>query len=103
MLKKWLEIIFDHRIGLRERMFRVATGTCVLALIFILSLGRTWYNLPLLAVSLLVITAVSQFSIKKGCINCGATIITILLLLIFPFSFFRAGGFYSGMREWFVV
>ena len=103
MLKKWLEIIFDHRIGLRERMFRVATGTCVLALIFILSLGRTWYNLPLLAVSLLVITAVSQFSIKKGCINCGATIITILLLLIFPFSFFTAGGFYSGMPEWFVL
>ena len=23
MLKKWFEIIFDHRISLRERMFRI--------------------------------------------------------------------------------
>ena len=103
MLKKWLEIIFDHRIGLRERMFRVVTGVCVLALIFILSLGRTWVNLLLLVLSLAVITAVAQFSIKKECINCGATIITILLLILFPFSFFTAGGFYSGMPEWFVL
>ena len=40
MLKKWFEIIFDHRISLRERMFRVVTGICMLALVCILSMGR---------------------------------------------------------------
>lgn len=33
----------------------------------------------------------------------GATLITILLLFLFPMSFFTAGGFYSGMPEWFVL
>ena len=40
MLKKWLDIIFDHKISLRERMFRLVTGISMIALIFILILGR---------------------------------------------------------------
>lgn len=103
MLKKWFEIIFDHRISLRERMFRVVTGICMLALIFIFSLGRNLTNMLLLAVNLVVMALVVRVSIKKECINAGATFITIMLLVLFPFSFFSAGGFYSGMPEWFVL
>ena len=36
MLKKWFEIIFNQKISLRERMFRVVTGICMVALIIIL-------------------------------------------------------------------
>ena len=103
MLKKWFEIIFDHRLRLRERMFRVVTGVCMLALIFILPMDRSLFNILVLAVSLAVIGLVVRASIKKECIHAGATFISILLLLLFPLSFFTAGGFYSGMPEWFVL
>ena len=32
MLKKWLEIIYDHKVSLRERMFRLITGISMVAL-----------------------------------------------------------------------
>ena len=38
-MKKWLEIIFDHRISLRERMFRLVTGISMVALLFILGVS----------------------------------------------------------------
>ncbi len=103
MLKKWFELIFDHKIGLRERMFRVVTGICMVALVIILPMGRNFYNLLILAASLVCIGTIVRISIQKECINAGATIITILLLILFPVSFFTAGGFYSGMPEWFVL
>lgn len=103
MLKKWFEIIYDHKISLRERMFRLVTGICMIALIIILSMGRSVTNLIILAASLLCISTIVKKSIKKDSIHTGATFITILLLLLFPFSFFTAGGFFSGMPEWFVL
>ncbi len=103
MLKRWFEIIFDHRIGLRERMFRVVTGISMIALVIILLMGRNLVNLLILAVSLVCMAVVVKISIRKECINTGATIITVLLLMLFPVSFFSAGGFYSGVPEWFVL
>ncbi|MDE6930894.1 MAG: DegV family EDD domain-containing protein [Lachnospiraceae bacterium] len=103
MLRKWFEIIFDHRIGLRERMFRVVTGICMVALVIILPMGRSLVNLLLLAAGLVSMAVIVRISIQKECIHTGATIITILLLILFPISFFSAGGFYSGMPEWFVL
>jgi len=103
VLKKWFEIIFNHRISLRERMFRIVTSICMIALVIILPMGRNLVNLLILAASLVCMTAVVKISIQKRCINAGATIIAILLLLLFPLSFFTAGGFYSGMPEWFVL
>ena len=79
MLQKWFEIIFDHRISLRERMFRVVTSICMLALIFILPLGRNLVNMLLLAVGLVTMALVVRLSIKKECINRGATIIAARL------------------------
>ncbi len=103
MFKKWLQIIFDHRISLQERMFRVVTGVSMIALIFILPMGRTFMNWLLLAVSLAAIFMITKVSIQKERIITGATAIAVLLLLLFPVSFFTAGGFYSGMPEWFVL
>ena len=103
MLKKWLEIIFDRRISLRERMFRVVTGICMVALFIILPMGKKPLNWLVLAVSLISISAIVKVSIQKKSIHRGATAISVLLLLLFPFSFFTAGGFYSGMPEWFVL
>ena len=60
MLKKWFEIIFDHRIGLRERMFRVVTAISMVALAIILLMGRNWVNLLILVVSLACIAAVMR-------------------------------------------
>ncbi len=103
MLRKWFEIIFDHKISLRERMFRLVTGVCMVALIFMLPMGRTVLNLALLPVSLISMALIVKFSIRQDCIHMGATAISVLLLILFPISFFTAGGFYSGVPEWFVI
>ena len=52
MLKKWFEIITDHRISLRERMFRIVTGVCMIAIAFTLPMGRSVWNILMLVVSL---------------------------------------------------
>ena len=96
MLKKWFELIYDHKINLRERLFRVVTGICMIALTIILPMGRTPLNLLILAVSLGLISVIVKISIRKECVHAGATAITVLLLVLFPISFFTAGGFYSG-------
>ena len=103
MLKKWSDIIFNHKISLRERMFRVAASICMVALLIILPMGRNLINLGILAISLIGMTLIVKVSIRKECIDAGATAIALLLLLLFPISFFSAGGFYSGMPEWFVL
>ena len=84
MQVRWLESIFDHKVGLRERMFRLATGICMIALICILPMGRQIENIFLLIISLIVMGAIMRLSIKKECINAGGTTIAILLLLLFP-------------------
>ncbi len=103
MFTKWFEIIFDHKISLQERMFRVVTGICMVALTIILTMGRNLINLAIMAASLVCIATIVKISIRKECINAGATVISLLLLLLFPVSFFTAGGFYSGVPEWFVL
>ena len=103
MINKWLNIIFDHKIILRERMFRITTAICMVALIFTLPMGRSVLNLVILVVSLAVIAAIVRVSIRRGQVQNGATAIVVLLLALFPFTFFTAGGFYSGVPEWFVL
>ena len=92
MIKKWFEIIFDHRVSLRERMFRIVTGISMLALMFILLMGRSAVNVLILAVSLAAMSLIVKMSIRKDRIHTGATAISVLLLLLFPVSFFSAGG-----------
>ena len=53
MFKRWLDIIFDHKISLRERMFRLVTGISMVALVFILLLGRFTANMIILPASLI--------------------------------------------------
>ena len=103
MLKKWIELILDHKISLKERMFRIVTGVCMIALAIILPMGRSLINVLILAASLFSIAVIVKKSIQHDCIDAGATAISVLLLLLFPISFFTAGGFYSGMPEWFVL
>ena len=103
MFRKWLEIIFDHKISLRERMFRLVTGISMVALVFILVLGRSGVNLLILPGSLAFIYIAAKISIKKECINAGAAAIVVLLLLLFPVVFFTGGGLYGGVPEWFVL
>ena len=91
MLKKWFEIVSDHKVSLRERMYRIVTVICMVALICILPMGKNIWNILLLAASLIAMSMIVKFSIRKGCINCGATAISVMLLLIFPVSFFTAG------------
>lgn len=103
MIKKWFEIITDHRISLRERMFRIVTSICMIALIFTLPMGRSSLNIVILIVSLAAMALIVRYSIRKKRIHLGATAIAVLLLALFPITFFSAGGFYSGVPEWFVL
>lgn len=106
MIKKWFDIITDQRITMRERMFRMVTCICMIAVAFTMPMGRNIWNILLLIIALVIMALVVRLSIRKGCVQCvqtGATIITVLLLLLFPVAFFSAGGFYSGVPEWFVL
>ena len=103
MIKKWFEIITDHRISLRERMFRIVTGICMIAVAFTLPMGRSIWNILVLAASLIAMAFIVKVSIQKKRVQTGATAIAVLLLTLFPVTFFSAGGFYSGVPEWFVL
>ena len=103
MIKKWFEILSDHGISLRERMFRIVTAICMVALVFTLPMGRSVLNIVILVVSLAAIAMIVKTSIRKKRVQAGATAIVVLLLALFPFTFFSAGGFYSGVPEWFVL
>ena len=103
MVKKWFDILVDHKTSLRERMFCMVTAICMIALIFTLPMGRSILNIIILVVSLAVIGLIARLSILKKRVQTGAMAIVILLLLLFPFTFFSAGGFYSGVPEWFVL
>ena len=103
MIKKWFEIITDHRISMRERMFRIVTGICMIAIAFTMPMGRSIWNAAILAVSLVLMGMIVKISIRKRRIHAGATAIAALLLTLFPITFFSAGGFYSGVPEWFVL
>ena len=103
MIKKWFDILYDHKISLRERMFRIVTAICMVALIFTLPMGRSALNIVILVISLMAIALIVRFSIRNGRVQTGATAIVVLLLTLFPFTFFTAGGFYSGVPEWFVL
>ncbi|GFI62318.1 signal transduction histidine-protein kinase BarA [Clostridiales bacterium] len=103
MIKKWFDIISDHKISLHERMFRIVTAICMVALIFTLPMGRSIINIVILVISLATIAVIVRVSIRKERIQTGATAIVVLLLVLFPFTFFTAGGFYSGVPEWFVL
>ena len=103
MIKKWLDIITDHSIGLRERMFRIVTGVCMIAITFTLPMGRNLWNILMLVTSLAAMAVIVKVSIRKKRVHTGATIIAVLLLTLFPVTFLSAGGFYSGVPEWFVL
>ena len=103
MIKKWFEIIGDHSISLHERMFRIVTGVCMIAIAFTLPMGRNVWNMLIMVVSLAVMAVIAKISIQKKRIHTGATLIAVLLLTLFPITFFSAGGFYSGVPEWFVL
>ena len=103
MIKKWFDILYDHKISLRERMFRIVTAVCMVALVFTLPMGRSVLNIVILMISLVVMAVIVKFSIRKKRIQTGATAVVLLLLTLFPFTFFSAGGFYSGVPEWFVL
>ncbi|MCI9367566.1 MAG: DegV family EDD domain-containing protein [Oscillospiraceae bacterium] len=103
MIKKWFEILSDHRISLRERMFRIVTVIFMIALVFTLPMGRYVLNYVLLAISLVAVAIIVKVSIRTENIQAGATAIVVLQLILFPFTFFSAGGFYSGVPEWFVL
>ena len=84
MIKKWLEIISDHRISMRERMFRIVTVVCMIALVFTLPMGRQLLNIAILAVSLAAIATIAKISIRNGRIEAGATAIVVCLLYTSP-------------------
>ena len=45
-------------------------------------------------ISLAAIAVIVKLSIRKERIQTGATAIVVLLLVLFPFTFFSAGGFF---------
>ena len=71
----------------------------MIAATFALSMGNSVVNWLILAVGLVIMAAVVKVSIEKECINTGATIIALLILVLFPVSFFRQAGFTAECRN----
>ena len=64
----------------------------MIALLLIMPMGRNLGNILLMILSLLSMGIIVEVSIKKSRIQTGATAISVLLLLLFPISYFTAGG-----------
>lgn len=92
MIKKWFEILSDHRVSMRERMFRIVTVVCMIALVFTLPMGRRFLNIVILVISLAAMAMIAKVSIRKERVEAGATAIVVLLLVLFPFTFFPQAG-----------
>ena len=73
MIKKWFEILFDHRISLRERMFRIVTVICMIAMVCTLPMGRSVLNIVILVVGLAAIAMIVKYCIRKKRVQAGAT------------------------------
>ena len=84
-------------------MFRVVAGISMIAMTLTMIMGRNINNLIILTISLIIMAVTIKISIQKECINTGATLIAVMQILLFPISFFTAGGFYSGLPQWFVI
>ena len=66
MIKKWFDIITDQRITMRERMFRMVTCICMIAVAFTMPMGRNIWNILLLIIALVIMALVVRLSIRKG-------------------------------------
>ena len=84
-------------------MFRIVTGVCMIAITFTLPMGRSIWNILIMVASLVLMAVIVKASIRRKRVQTGATVIAVLLLSLFPITFFSAGGFYSGVPEWFVL
>ena len=99
MIKKWLEIINDHRISLHERMFRIVTAISMIAVLFTMPMGRNIWGIVLMVAALVAIALIVKYSIRRGRIQAGATAIVLLLLSLFPITFFPQAAFTAACRS----
>ena len=66
VIKKWFALITDHRISLRDRMFRIVTLTCMVALLLIMPMGQSVWNILALGASLVAMGLIVKYSIKRA-------------------------------------
>lgn len=107
MIKKWLSKIADPDRDVSERTFRLIStfGIIALAITFMFGLfiGESVQALGMLAIALILLGAVSFYSLRSGRTDLGAGIIAFfILLVILPVTFITSGGMYGGTPVWFV-
>lgn len=106
MFKKWMRSIMDHNVSVKERQFRLLTGTNVAAfsLLFLLGLflGKSTFNRTMLAGYILLVGVIRFWSFKSHRVSVGSIWIAVLLVLFVSFNFFTSGGMYGGAPVWFV-
>lgn len=64
-MEKWYQLIFDSRINLKERMFRVVAGISMIAMTLTMIMGRNINNLIILTISLIIMAVTIKISIQK--------------------------------------
>lgn len=106
MLGKWTKSIMDHSISVRERQFRLLTGTNIAAflLLFLLGLflGKNMFNRMMLSGYIVLVAGIRFWSLKSRRVSAGSIGIAVLLVLFVSFNFFTSGGMYGGAPVWFV-
>ena len=106
MIKRWIAPILDHNVDIHERMFRLLTSITMLVLLLMIFYGfltgERSANQVVAAVCVLYVAVVYILSLKKDCVNRGATLVTLMFFFFLPFNFFTTGGMYGGAPLWFI-
>ncbi|MBR5116687.1 MAG: fatty acid-binding protein DegV, partial [Lachnospiraceae bacterium] len=106
-MKTWISSIFDHRIDIQERTFRLICSIGLAALFVMLAVSIVIREsvtdiLSIFGgtVLLLIIMLLSLYFHK---IQLGGTVISVLMIFVFlPLVYVSSGGMYGGTPMWFL-
>lgn len=106
MIKKWFKTYMNQNDSIQEQMFCMLSGIGLAALLFLsvycVVTSDSIINVLMLVASFVVVYTVTALSLRKHKVNTGASLISILLFILFYINFFTSGGIYGGAPLWIV-
>lgn len=107
LFKKWLKPLYDESLELQERIFRLFSAIALMAVFVAFVMGffihESFADMFGMAVALILFTLITYFSVKYHKIQLGASIMSLLIILVMlPLVFLSGGGIYGGSPVWFV-
>ncbi|MBQ3790882.1 MAG: DegV family EDD domain-containing protein [Lachnospiraceae bacterium] len=106
-MKKWISSMFDHRIDIQERTFRLigSIGLAALLLMLVVSVVIRESLPDILSIlgAAVILSSIMFLSLYFHRVQFGATVISILMIFFFlPLVYVSSGGMYGGTPMWFL-